>query len=166
MPVVESRMEVPVGVETAFAVSQTTGAVRLRWDPFIRHQEFLDGATEPATGVRTHTVQRLGLRMESTYVSYNPPTNVGMKMTKGSWFFDRLGAGWRFSSVDGDPARTLAVWRYNFACRPRWLAPVAERIGAVVLQRDIDRRIRGFARGCEDPVVLAAVVGRLDRDGL
>ena len=33
---------------------------------------------------------------------------------------------------------------------------VAERIGVVVLQRDIDRRIRGYARGCSDPVVLAA----------
>jgi hypothetical protein len=86
-----------------------------------------------------------------------------MKMTRGSWFFERLGGGWRFSpaedeSGDGRPA-TLAVWRYNFACRPRWLAPLAERIGGAILQRDIDRRIRGFARGCEDPVVLAAVAG-------
>jgi len=110
-------------------------------------------------------VQRFGLRMESEYVSYNPPSNVGMKMTKGSWFFERLAGGWRFSAVDGPvdgadggaDAGTLAVWRYNFACKPRWLAPVAERIGAVILQRDIDRRIRGFARGCADPVVLASV---------
>jgi len=50
------------------------------------------------------------------------------------------------------------VWRYSFACRPRWLAPVAERVGRVLLQHDIDRRIAGFARGCADPVVLAAVV--------
>jgi hypothetical protein len=34
---------------------------------------------------------------------------------------------------------------------------VAERIGVLVLQRDIDRRILGFARGCADPVVLAHV---------
>jgi hypothetical protein len=65
-----------------------------------------------------------------------------------------MAGGWRF-----DPHRdgTLATWRYNFACRPPWLAPLAERIGAVILQRDIDRRIAGFARGCSDPVVLAAV---------
>ena len=162
MPVVESRCVVPVSLQVAFAVSQTTGETRLRWDPFIRRQYFLDGALLPAKGVRTYTVQRFGLRMESEYVSYKPPTNVGMKMTKGSWFFERLAGGWRFDPVDGDETRTLAVWRYNFACRPRWLAPIAERVGAVILQRDIDRRIRGFARGCEDPVVLADVAKRLE----
>lgn len=157
MPVVESRLVVPVDVATAFAVSQTTGETRLRWDPFIRTQHFLGGAVAPAKGVRTFTVQRFGFRMESEYVSYHPPSNVGMKMTKGSWFFERLAGGWRFSPAEDPAAGTLAVWRYNFACKPRWLAPVAERIGAFILQRDIDRRIQGFARGCADPVVLAAV---------
>ncbi|AXH34281.1 SRPBCC family protein [Humibacter sp. BT305] len=159
MPVVESRCIVPVSPEIAFAVSQTTGDVRMRWDPFIRRQHLLDGATVPAKGVRTFTVQRFGFRMVSEYVSYHPPSNVGMRMTKGSWFFERLAGGWRFTPVDGDASRTLAVWRYNFTCKPRWLAPLAERLGAVILQRDIDRRIRGFARGCEDPAVLAAVSG-------
>ncbi|MFG6502427.1 SRPBCC family protein [Microbacterium sp. P05] len=157
MPVVESRCIVDVDVDVAFAVSQTTGEIRKRWDPFIRRQYFVGGATAPAKGVRTFTVQRFGFRMESEYVSYRPPSNVGMKMTRGSWFFERMGGGWRFSAVEGSPSQTLAVWRYNFTCKPRWLAPLAERIGTVVLQRDIDRRIRGFARGCADPVVLAAV---------
>jgi hypothetical protein len=143
-----------VSAEVAFAVSQTTGDIRLRWDPFIRRQHLLGGASVPAKGVRTFTVQRFGFRMVSEYVSYNPPSNVGMKMTK------RLAGGWKFPPVEGDAGRTLAVWRYNFTCKPKWLAPLAERIGAVVLQRDIDRRIRGFARGCEDPAVLAHVTGR------
>lgn len=157
MRVIESRCVVPVPVEVAFAVSQTTGETRKRWDPFIRRQYFLGGADVPAKGVRTYTVQRFGFRMESEYVSFNPPSNVGMKMTKGSWFFERLAGGWKFTPVAGDPGSTLAVWRYNFACRPKWLALLAERIGAIVLQRDMDRRIRGFARGCTDPLVLAAV---------
>ncbi|CAD6009548.1 SRPBCC family protein [Agreia sp. COWG] len=160
MPVVESRCVVPVDVNTAFAVSQTTGEIRKRWDPFIREQHFEGGATRPAKGVYTHTVQRFGFRMQSEYVSYNPPRNVGMKMTKGSWFFEKLAGGWRFSPVEGQAGMTLAVWRYNFTCKPRWLAPLAERIGVVVLGRDIERRIKGFARGCEDPVVLAAVEDR------
>ncbi|TDE94904.1 SRPBCC family protein [Occultella glacieicola] len=154
MPVVESSVVVGLDPATAFAVSQTTGQVRLRWDPFIRRQHFLDGATAPAKGVRTMTRHRSGLRMVSEYVSYNPPRNVGMKMVTGPWFFARLGGGWRFEAVDG--AGTRAIWRYNFSCRPAWLAPLAERVGVWVLQRDIDRRIAGFAAGCADPVVVAA----------
>ena len=154
MPVVESSVLVPVDVETAFAVSQTTGEVRLRWDPFIARQRFLDGAALPEKGVRTHTRHRSGLAMVSEYVSYRPPTTVGMRMVTGPWFFERLASGWRFTA-EGE-GRTRATWRYSFTCRPAWLAPLAERIGTRLLGRDIERRIAGYARGCSDPVVLAA----------
>ena len=153
MPVVQASVVVPIPPALAYAVSQTTGDVRRRWDGFIRAQHFLDGATGPAKGVRTFTRQRFGLSMITHYVSYAPPTNVGMVMEQGPWFFRTLAAGWRFEAVDGG---TRAVWKYNFGCRPRWLAPIAERIGSVVLGREIHRRIAGFARGCADPVVLDA----------
>jgi len=153
MPVVQASVVVPIPPVLAYAVSQTTGEVRRRWDGFIRAQHFLDGATTPAKGVRTFTRQRFGLSMITHYVSYAPPTHVGMMMEKGPWFFRTLGAGWRFEPVDGG---TRAVWKYNFSCRPTWLAPVAERIGSVVLGYEIRRRIAGFARGCADPVVLDA----------
>lgn len=156
MPVVESEVIVPVPVEVAFDVSQTTGKTRMLWDPFIRNQHFLGGATQPGKGVRTLTVHRSGLRMVTEYVSYRRPTNVGMTMITGSWFFERLAGGWHFDAVTPDSTR--AVWKYNFACRPKWLAPLAERIGAAILQRDIDRRIAGFARGCSDPRVVAAIL--------
>jgi hypothetical protein len=41
--------------EVAYAVAQTTGEIRYRWDSFVREQHFLDGATKPAKGVRTFT---------------------------------------------------------------------------------------------------------------
>jgi len=154
MPVVSAEAVVPVDPATAFAVSQTTGAVRRRWDRFISEQHFLDGADAAAKGVRTFTRQRFGLAMVSRYVSYAPPTNVGMTMESGPWFFEKLGGGWRFTPV---PEGTLAVWKYNFSCRPAWLAPVAEWIGARVLGFEIRRRLAGFQRGCADPVVLHAV---------
>lgn len=155
MPVVESSVVVAIDVPSAFAVSQTTGPTRLRWDPFIRDQHFLDGASVPGKGVRTFTRHRSGMTMVSEYVSYAPPSNVGMTMVTGPWFFNHLGGGWRFKPApDGG---TLATWKYSFRCRPAWLAPLAERIGGWVLQRDIDRRIAGFARGCADPQVLAAI---------
>ncbi|MGJ9413412.1 SRPBCC family protein [Aeromicrobium sp. CF4.19] len=156
MPVVESSVPLPVDAATAFAVSQTTGETRLRWDRFIARQELFGEA--PAKGVRTWTRHRSRLlTMVSEYVSYNPPTNVGMTMVEGPWFFESFAAGWRFVPHPDDAARSIATWRYSFRCRPAWLAPLAERIGVLVLQRDIDRRIAGFARGCADPAVVAAV---------
>lgn len=160
MPVVESSVIVPVPPDLAFAVSQTTGEIRMRWDVFIREQRLLDGATVPAAGVRTLTVSRRGLRMVSEYVSYRPPTSVGMKVTRLPWFFEKLGGGWRFAPYEG--GGTLATWKYNFSCRPRLIAPIAEWIGVRLIRHDIDRRIAGFARGCSDPVVLAAARASLE----
>ncbi|MGW9197812.1 SRPBCC family protein [Micromonospora chersina] len=155
MPVVEAVATVPVPPELAFAVSQTVAPVRYRWDPFVREQHFVDGATRPGRGVRTFTRSRHGLVMVSEYVSWAPPTNVGMKMVRGPWFFERFGGGWRFASGP-EPGTTVATWRYNFRCRPGFLRPVAERIGVWLLRRDIRRRIAGYAAGCADPEVLAA----------
>jgi hypothetical protein len=155
MPVVEAVVTVPVPPDVAFAVSQTTGLVRLRWDPFIRRQYFLDGASRPAKGVRTFTRSRHGLTMVSEYVSFAPPTNVGMRMVRGPWFFEMFAGGWRFAPA-ADPGHTVATWRYSFRCRPVILRPIIDRIGVRVLGRDIRRRIAGFATGCADPMVLAA----------
>ena len=152
---VSAETVVDVDPLVAFAVSQTTGRVRLRWDRFVRRQHFLDGATAPDKGVRTLTVHRWGARMVSEYVSYAPPRNVGMRMVTGPWFFRTMAGGWRFEQAG--PGRTRATWKYNFTCQPAWLAPLAERIGTWVLGREIRRRIDGFAAGCADPEVLAAV---------
>jgi hypothetical protein len=155
MPVVEAVITVPVPPDLAFAVSQTTAPVRLRWDPFIRGQHFVDGATRPGKGVRTYTRSRHGLSMVSEYVSFAPPTNVGMKMVRGPWFFEMFAGGWRFAPA-GEPGHTVATWRYSFRCRPAWLRPVADRVGSWLLRRDIQRRIAGYAKGCTDEVVLSA----------
>lgn len=154
---VEAKITVPVGVDVAFAVSQTQGDIRYRWDPFVRSQELLDGATEPAKGVRTRTRSRHGLTMVSEYTSFRPPNQVGMKMVDGPWFFETFGGGWSFRPIDEH--RTEATWRYVFTIRPRRLSRLAEPIGLRILQRDIERRLAGYAKGCEDPVVVAAVDG-------
>lgn len=158
---VEAEAIVPIPPELAFAVSQTSGQVRYRWDPFVHEQRFLHGAGAPGKGVQTFTRQRFGLSMVSEYVSFAPPTNVGMKMITGPWFFDMFGGGWRFTPA-GDGTSTRAVWRYSFRCRPAWLRPVAEPIGRVVLGREIRRRLAGYVRGCHDDVVLAAARAALD----
>ncbi len=156
MPVVTAEVVVPVSPDVAFAVSQTTGAIRLRWDPFIRHQHLMDGAERPGKGVRTFTRSRHGFSMVSRYVSYVPGRNVGMTMESGPWFFAAFGGGWRFTP-SGD--KTLAVWKYNFSVRPQLLQPVAHPLGSWLLGRDIRRRIDAFAKAYQDPVVLEAVSG-------
>lgn len=154
MPVVEASATVPVPPDVAFAVSQTVAPVRYRWDPFVREQHFLDDAVRPGKGVRTFTRSRHGLSMVSEYVSFAPPTNVGMKMVRGPWFFEMFAGGWRFAPAPGRPGHTVATWRYSFRCRPAWLRPIADPVGVWLLTRDIRKRISGYARGCTDPVVL------------
>ena len=154
MPQVTATAHVPVDPATAFAVSQTTGELRLSWDPFIRHQHFVGGASAPDKGVRTLTRARVGPTMVSEYVSYRPPTSVGMTMVEGPWFFDSFGGGWRFVP-EGDGTR--AVWKYTYSVRPAWLRFAGEPIGQWLLGREIRARIAAFARACEDPAVLAAV---------
>ena len=154
MPQVVAEIFIPVSRDLAFRVSQTTGETRLRWDPFIRHQHLMDGAEVPARGVRTLTKARVGPRMVSRYVSYQPPSNVGMTMESGPWFFDTFGGGWRFHEA---PGGTRAVWKYTFSVKPRWLRPIAEPIGVRLLGREIRTRIKAFADACVDPVVLEAI---------
>lgn len=157
MPQVVASVEVPVPPAVAYAVSQTHGEVRRRWDVFIRAQRFLDGAEQPTRGVRTWTqtsfLGPLSPAMVSEYVSWRPPTSVGMTMVRGPWFFARFAGGWRFEEA---PGGTLATWKYTFTTRPARLQRIADPIGSWLLGREIRARIRAFARGCEDPVVLAA----------
>lgn len=159
MPQVTAETWVPVDPATAFAVSQTTGGLRLRWDPFVRHQHLIDAAA-PGKGVCTYTRARVGPRMTSEYVAYRPPTSVGMTMVEGPWFFASFGGGWRFTPEERDGvAGTRAVWKYTYAVRPAWMRPVAEPVGQWLLGREIRARIAAFARACGDPDIVSAAVG-------
>ncbi len=156
MPRIESTTVVPVPVEIAFALSQTYGELRYRWDPFVRHQHLMNGATRAGAGVQTFTQSRHRLKMVSQYQSFKPPSHVGMKMVKGPWFFASMSGGWNFTAESTESTR--ATWRYNFVCRPKWLQPIAHRIGVKLMQRDIDQRLAAFATACTDPSILNEVV--------
>lgn len=158
MPRIETSCVVPVPAEVAFALSQTYGELRYRWDPFVRHQHLLDGATRAGRGVRTLTRSSHRLTMISEYQSFRPPTHVGMRMVEGPWFFSSFSGGWNFSPVGEEAGSTKAVWRYNFVIRPAWLRPLADRIGRWLLQRDMDRRIAAFAKACVDPTIVGQIV--------
>jgi hypothetical protein len=153
MPRIEATATLRIPAEQAFALSQSQGELRYAWDPFVRSQRLLDGATRPGRGVQTETRSRHHLTMISEYTSFRPPAQVGMKMVRGPWFFSAFGGGWSFKAIDQD--RTEATWRYTFTIRPSWLAPIGDRIGSAYLRRDIQRRLAAFARACEDPDLLA-----------
>jgi hypothetical protein len=157
VPRVESTVVLPIPIDRAFALSQTYGELRYRWDPFMREQRLLDGAAAAGKGVRTWTRSRHRLTMVSEYVTFRPPTHVGMRMVEGPWFFRTFSGGWNFVPVEGEPGQTEATWRYNFTIRPPWLAPVADRIGEWLLGRDIRRRLDAFAAACADLEVLASM---------
>ena len=154
MPRIEATVDVDAPVAVAFALSQTYGELRYRWDPFVREQRLLDGATAAGKGVRTWTRSRHSLTMVSEYVTFRPPTHVGMRMVTGPWFFRTFSGGWNFAPAAGG---TEATWRYNFTIRPGWLAPVADRIGVWLLGRDNRRRLDAFARACADPDIVRLV---------
>lgn len=157
MPRVESTVVVPLDPARTFALSQTYGEIRYRWDSFVHEQRLLDGATQAAKGVQTWTRSRHRLVMVSEYVTFRPPQHVGMRMITGPWFFKSFSGGWNFTPAADDSGGTTATWRYNFTCRPRWLAPVADRIGVWLLGRDIRRRLDAFAKACADPDIVAAL---------
>lgn len=153
MPRIEATAVVPVPPDVAFAVSQTHGEVRYRWDPFVHRQSLIDAA-RPGRGVRTETISRHRIRMVSEYTSFRPPEQVGMKMVEGPWFFQSFGGGWIFKPEGG--SSTVATWRYTFTIRPAVLRPIADRIGSWLLGHDINKRINAYAAACLDPIVVEA----------
>lgn len=162
MPQVTAEAWVPVPPASAFVVSQTTGELRLRWDPFIRHQHLID-AEAPGKGVRTLTKARVGPTMISRYVAYRPPTSVGMTMERGPWFFASFGGGWRFVSEPSHGVEgTRAVWKYTYSVQPRWLRPIAEPLGQWLLGREIRARIDAFARACARPDLIAEALAQAE----
>ncbi len=149
--VVERTRPARASVEDAFVVAGSY-RVRLEWDPFVSAQHLVNTDT-PGKGVQTYTRSRHGLTMVSEYLTYHPPTHLGMKMVRGPWFFRTFSGSWHFKDL-GD-GRIDVVYRYRYDCRPAWLQPIAHRIGNWYLGRDIERRVAAFVRGVEDPDIVA-----------
>lgn len=144
--VVERTAYARASAAEAFAVASSY-RVRLEWDPFVSAQHLINTDT-PGKGVRTYTRSRHGLTMVSEYLTYRPPTHMGMRMVSGPRFFRTFSGSWHFKELEA--GRLEVVYRYRFECRPRWLNPISHRIGRWYLGRDIEARVTSFVRGCED----------------
>jgi hypothetical protein len=134
----EHSIAIRAGAGQLFALTQDY-ARRLEWDPFLKEAYLLNGATEPAVGVRAHCVAKSGLVMETEYVSFNPPGVTAVRMTKGPWFIESFAGSWRFlEEADG---MTRVFFRYHVRARPRWIAALLSPFVAFRFARDTRKRL-------------------------
>lgn len=152
MPTIAADIEIDAPHAELFDLAQDYD-LRLRWDPFIKAIAFRGGATAATVGVRVWVRAHNGLTMEVEYITVNRPDQVAMKMTSGPWIFRQFSGAWLFKPLAA--ARTRVVFRYNFAVRPRLLAPAVEPVVARVLARDMRLRLEGLKRGAETTDILA-----------
>jgi hypothetical protein len=129
-------------------------ARRLSWDPFLRRAELVGGAVAPGVGVRVWCVSRIGLGMETEYVSFAPPHLTAVKMTRGPRLLERFGGTWEFASIEG--ARTRVTFRYFLSVRPPWMNGLLEPVARRWFSWETQRRVRALAK------FLGAPDGRAD----
>src|SRR5262245_41156282 len=103
----------------------------------------MGGATAPAVGVRAWCVSRVGLGMETEYVSFAPPRVAAVTMTRGPRLLERFGGTWEFASLD--EGRTRVTFRYFLEVRPRWMDPLLEPWARRWFAWETRRRVRALA---------------------
>jgi len=131
-----------------FALTQDYSQ-RLVWDPFLRRAELVGGVVAPGVGVRAWRVARLGLGMETEYVSFAPPRIAAVKMTRGPWALECFGGAWEFTQA-GNGATTVA-FRYQFRTRPHWLAWLFEPLARRWFSWETRKRVVALQAALEKP---------------
>lgn len=139
MPIVKHSVVVRGPIDDVFDLSQSDD-LRPEWDPSVRSQPGLRNVTQ---GVTERVTQRVTVRR---------PTLVDMQMVDGPAIVSDFSASWHFA--ERDDGRVDVAVRYDFTCRPTWLAPVMDRIGVWYLRRDIEHRLEAFRRACDDTDLL------------
>ena len=157
MPTIQASIDIHASATDVFALAQDY-ALRLVWDPFLAEMKFRDGATEANVGVRVWVRAKNGMTMEVRYITLRAPEHVAMTMTDGPTVFSQFSGAWTFKALAAD--RTHVVFRYNFATRPRLLAPVMEPVVAMVLKREMQARLVGLKRGVEETDILSRLPPR------
>jgi hypothetical protein len=158
MSVITRMVDIAAPAADLFKLSQDYDR-RLRWDPFLRDARLLDGAQRAAVGVRAWCVAHNGLGMETTYVSFQPPTVVAVKMTRGPHIISSFAGSWRFTELPSQSGSTCTrvVFRYQIAGRPRWLAFLLDPLLGAIFQLETQRRLLALKRAVETTSILADI---------
>lgn len=154
MPIVADSIRIDAAPDGPFALSQHCN-LRTEWDPTVRSMRFMDGARDPAVGVRVRVHVWPGLTMEVQFVSFRPPVSATMKMTRGPWFFRRFAGSCLVKPVQG--GATEVTFRYAFSTRWRWLAWLLDPLIGRMLLWDLRAKLSGLKWGVEQ----AGLPGRL-----
>jgi hypothetical protein len=171
MSVITCAVDIAAPAADLFTLSQDYDR-RLRWDPFLREARLLDGAQGAAVGVRAWCVAHNGLGMETTYVSFQPPTVVAVKMTRGPRIISSFAGSWRFTELPSqsgstsESTLTRVVFRYQVAGRPRWLSFLLDPLLATIFRRETQRRLLALKRVVETTSILADIATEPSSSGL
>jgi ribosome-associated toxin RatA of RatAB toxin-antitoxin module len=94
---------------------------RLLWDPFLSEARIVSGSV--GVGCRVIcTEKKMGLNMETEYVSFRPPRLAAVRMTKGPCFLSEFTGTWLLENLQDD--LTKVHFHYNVKARPAILTPV------------------------------------------
>jgi ribosome-associated toxin RatA of RatAB toxin-antitoxin module len=149
MPRFEHTVEIDAEQLALFDLTQDYGR-RLRWDPFLK-EAYLIGADEPAVGVKAWCVAHNGIGMETIYVSYDRPTVVAVKMTRGPAILSTFAGSWRFEGVE--PGKTRVTFTYFFETRPGVLAWLLNPLLHAYLSNEMHQRIAALKRAVSTAAV-------------
>jgi ribosome-associated toxin RatA of RatAB toxin-antitoxin module len=147
MPTLEVSILVQAPQEELFWLSQDY-TKRLDWDKYLRVAYLKHGITKAGKGVEAYCESKKGIGMTVRYVSFNPPQQVAMEMTKGPWVFKKFSGSWRFKAEAN--GQTRVYFRYNFQTK-------AGAIGQILLnpfllwllRTDIQNRLNYFKEAVE-----------------
>ena len=88
---------------------------RLSWDTFLMEAKLIGGATKADKGVRAYCVAKMGLGMETEYVSFSRPKVTAIKMTRGPFLFKTFSGSWTFNEFN--QGITEVIFLYSFTLR-------------------------------------------------
>ncbi|WP_210488823.1 type II toxin-antitoxin system RatA family toxin [Rufibacter aurantiacus] len=150
MPTLEGSVLVKGALEELFWFSQDYDQ-RLLWDKYLGVARLEHGATQAAKGVEAYCESRKGIGMTVRYISFHPPKQVAMEMTKGPWLFRKFSGSWRFKPESKELTRVY--FRYNF--QVKFGAFILNPCINWLLRADIKNRLNYFKHAVESGVLQA-----------
>lgn len=114
---------------------------RLDWDTLLRKAETVDGATADRGVVAVCTAKWWlgGYSFRTRYVSFDRPKVAAIKLESNPPFFAKWAASIRHEPAG--PGRSVATYTMTFACRPRWIEPLAKGM----FRRETQKRLSALA---------------------